>query len=64
MKCGKCPEGRRFNRTGIYCVYYGIIMTEKHECTLERGKEHDRTDDHGEEQRKEAGQQKDSRGAA
>jgi len=51
MNCGKCPEGRRFNQTGIYCVYYGIIMNEKHECTLERGLRHERDADNSEEQR-------------
>lgn len=44
MICGKCPEGRRFNDTGIYCVHYGMILTEKHVCALERGKEHDRAE--------------------
>ena len=64
MRCGKCPEGRRFNNTGIYCTHYGIIMSDRHECTLERGKEHDRTDDLREEQREETGIQKDGCGAA
>ena len=48
MRCGACPEGRRFNQTGIYCVWYGIIMSEKHECGLERGRQHDRDEDHSE----------------
>ena len=64
MKCGRCPEGRRFNETGIYCTWYGIILNEKHECGLERGRRHDEDDDHGEEQREETGLQQDSCGAA
>ena len=63
MTCAKCPEGRRFSDDGIYCVHYGIILRDRHECTLERGREHDRDDDHGEEQREEAGQQEDGCGA-
>jgi len=64
MKCGQCPDGRRFNQTGIYCTWYGIIMSEKHECGLERGRRHDRAEDHGEKQREETGLHEDRGGAA
>ena len=64
MKCGACPDGRRFGGDGIYCTYYGIIINEKHECTLERGKRHDRAAHHGEDIREETGLQKDGGGAA
>ena len=39
MTCGKCGDGRRFNDSGIYCTWYGIILNEKHECGLERGRQ-------------------------
>lgn len=64
MKCGNCPEGRRFNETGIFCVWYGIILNEKHECGLERGRELDRAEDHNAGQRKETGLQEDGCGVA
>lgn len=64
MKCGKCPDGRRFNQTGIYCTWYGIIMSEKHDCGLERGRQHDRDQDNGAGQREETGLQEDGCGAA
>ena len=64
MKCGNCPDGRRFNQTGIYCTYYGIIMSEKHECGLERGRQHDRDQNHSDKQRKKTGLQKDGCGDA
>jgi hypothetical protein len=64
MKCGRCPEGRRFNQTGIYCTWYGIIMSEKHECGLERGRQHDRDDNRGAGQREGTGIQEDGCGAA
>ena len=41
MTCGKCGDGRRFNDSGIYCTWYGIILNEKHECGLERGRQRD-----------------------
>ena len=41
MKCKRCPEGRRFAEDGIYCVMYGMILREEHECRLEGGKRHD-----------------------
>ena len=34
MRCAECAEARRFNQTGIYCAWYGIIMSETHECSL------------------------------
>ena len=60
MKCKDCPDGRRFAVGSTYCVLYGIIIRDEHECTLEGGKRHDRgAADHSEGQRKEAELQKD-----
>ena len=30
MKCGKCPEGRRYAEGSIFCTLYGIIIREDH----------------------------------
>ena len=38
MKCRECANGRRFAENGIWCVMYGMILSEKHECTLEGGR--------------------------
>ena len=66
MTCGRCPEGRRFATGSTFCVLYGIIIRDTHECTREGGRRHDSdgTDDHGEGQREEAELQKDGSGAA
>ena len=53
MICGRCPEGRKFARGSTFCVLYGIIISDKHECTLERGKRHDRAADDSEVKRTE-----------
>lgn len=39
MTCRECAEGRRFSDGGIYCVQYGMIIRESHECTLPGAKE-------------------------
>ena len=41
MTCGRCPEGRRFADGGVWCVMYGMILRENHECRLEGGKRHE-----------------------
>ena len=38
MKCRECAEGRRFSEGGVWCVQYGIIIREDHECTREGGR--------------------------
>lgn len=49
MTCGKCPEGRRYAEGSTYCVLYGMIIRDEHECTREGGQRHDRAaEDHGE----------------
>lgn len=42
MICKECPEARRFGDDGIYCLQYGMILREGHECTLETGKRHEK----------------------
>lgn len=34
MKCTECAEARRFSDGAVYCVQYGMIIREKHECRL------------------------------
>ena len=34
MKCKECVHARRFSADGIFCVEYGMIIREGHECTL------------------------------
>ena len=41
MKCGKCPEGRRYAEGSIFCTLYGIIIREDHEGTREGCLTHD-----------------------
>ena len=53
MICGRCPEGRRFAQGSTFCVLYGIIISDKHECTLEGGKRHDGVADDSEVKRTE-----------
>ena len=49
MKCGRCPEARRFAEGSMFCMPYGMIIREEHICRFERGKRHDAADDdHGE----------------
>ena len=63
MTCGKCPEGRRFAKGSIYCVLYGIIISEKHICTRDGGNRHDRDGDHSTDGEGKAELQDDSCGA-
>lgn len=64
MICKNCPEGRRFAEGSVYCILYGMIIREEHECKLEGGKRHDRADDHGEGGEGSTEIQKDGCGAA
>lgn len=34
MKCRECAEARRFSDGAVYCVQYGMIIREGHECSL------------------------------
>lgn len=34
MRCRECVHARRFSAEGIYCVQYGMIIREGHECSL------------------------------
>ncbi len=42
MICKRCPEGRRYAAGSTICRFYGMILRDDHECTLERGKKHER----------------------
>lgn len=65
MICRDCPEGRRFAQGSVYCIRYGMIIRENHECRLEGGKRHDGgAADHGKGIREETGLQEDGCGAA
>ena len=39
MRCRECVHARRFSAEGIYCVQYGMIIRNGHECTLPGAKE-------------------------
>ena len=39
MKCEVCEHARAFSADGIYCVEYGMIIRNGHECTLPGAKE-------------------------
>lgn len=64
MKCGKCPEGRKFAKGSVYCILYGMIIREDHICTLEGGQRHDGDQDQREDSGGETELQKDGCGAA
>ena len=64
MKCRDCPEGKRMTVRKVMCIPYGMIISAEHECGLERGRQHDRDEDHGAGQREETGLQKDGCGVA
>ena len=34
MKCKECAEARRFSTEAVFCVQYGMILSNEHECTL------------------------------
>ena len=64
MKCGRCPEGRRFAEGGVYCLLYGMTLSAGHECGLEGGKRHEGADDQREDGGGEAEGAEDDSGAA
>ena len=39
MKCKECAEARRFSTEAVFCVQYGMILSNEHECTLPGAKE-------------------------
>ena len=45
MRCKDCHQARRFADGAAFCVIYGMIINEEHECTREGWKIHDEDDD-------------------
>lgn len=45
MKCRDCAEGRKFSAGSVYCVMYGMIIREGHECTLAGNREKEKDAD-------------------
>ena len=41
MICKRCPEGRTYATGSTFCRFYGMIIRNDHECSLERGKTHE-----------------------
>ena len=39
MKCRDCAEARRFSTEAVFCVQYGMILSNSHECTLPAARE-------------------------
>ena len=35
-------EGRKYAEGSVICRFYGMIIRDSHECTLERGRKHER----------------------
>ena len=64
MKCRECAEGRRFSEGGVWCVQYGMIIREDHECTREGGRLREDGDQGGEMQGETEDQPGDGEGAA
>ena len=64
MKCKDCAEGRRFSAGSVFCVQYGIIIRDEHECTREGGRRRERDEDQRGEGEDETEVQRDGRGAA
>lgn len=46
MICKRCPEGRRYANGSTICRFYGMIIRDDHECTLQRGQEHERNNNY------------------
>ena len=38
MKCKQCGQGKRFADGSVYCIHYGMIIREDHECGREGAK--------------------------
>ena len=64
MRCRECAEARQYMRGSVWCVQYGIILREDHECTREGGKRRDGAEGDGEEFREETELPEDGCGAA
>ena len=64
MKCGECVRGRRFAQGSVFCVMYGVIISEDHECGLEGGKRHEGADNQREDGGGEAEGAEDDSGTA
>lgn len=45
MKCRECAEGKRISEDGIWCIQYGMIIREEHECRLKGGRPRGDDDD-------------------
>ena len=64
MKCRECAEGRRYAEGSVWCVQYGMIIREDHECTREGGRLREDGDQGGEMQGETEDQPGDGEGAA
>ena len=64
MKCRECVQGRRFGDDGVYCVLYGMIIRENHECRQKGGRRRERDEGDREEVRGGTEIHEDSSGAA
>jgi hypothetical protein len=51
MRCRECPAGRRFSAGSVFCLQYGIIIREDHECSREGWKHFERDEDQREEKK-------------
>ena len=45
VTCGTCANGRRFAEGSTYCILYGMIIRDSHECTRGGWTERDLVDD-------------------
>ena len=45
MKCRDCAEGRRFSAGSVFCLQYGMIIREDHDCTQKGGRLRERDED-------------------
>ena len=64
MKCKDCAEGRRFSAGSVYCIPYGMIIREDHECQQKGGRPRERDEDQREPGEDEAEIQGERGGAA
>lgn len=44
MKCRECAEARRFADGAVFCVMYGLIINENHDCNRKGGRLRERDD--------------------
>ena len=64
LKCRECAESRRYAEGSVWCVHYGMIIREEHECTREGGRLREDGDQGGEMQGETEDQPGDGEGAA